>query len=379
MLKNKKRNKKKLRVLIALSLIPGFGCRRVFKLLKKIEDPGEIFALSKRKLRMIEDIGEASALSILSFNNWDEVDEIIRATEKSGSQIITLADPEYPSLLKQIYDPPILFWLKGNYEALSKPGVAVVGTRNTSQYGRNMAKKLTGELADQGLCIFSGLAYGIDSIAHRTALDHKAPTVAVLGSGIDNLYPKENTDLANNIVKSGGAVITEYPLGTNPDAVNFPVRNRIVSGMSLGVLVVESGIKGGSMITADLGLDQNREVFAVPHPLGNPSGTGCNYLIKRGAAKLVQTIDDVLEELPVEYSTAGDSSSPQETAKPDWRKSELDESAIKICEALEKKAYQIDNLSEELGIDTSRLLVILLNLEMENLVQQKAGKVFELK
>jgi DNA processing protein len=269
--------------------------------------------------------------------------------------------------------------MKGDPKALSKPGIAVVGTRNTSAYGRNMAKKLTGELADQGMCIFSGLAYGIDSIAHKTALEHRASTVAVLGSGIDNLYPKKNTALANDIVKSGGAVITEYPLGTNPDAVNFPVRNRIVSGMSLGVLVVESGIKGGSMITADLGLDQNREVFAVPHSLGNPSGTGCNYLIKRGAAKLIQTVDDMLEELPVEYSGNEESGIENEPPKLNWRDQDLDKPSARICEVLEKQAYQIDDLSEELGINTSQLLVTLLQLEMEGLVQQKAGKIFELK
>ncbi|MEX0844417.1 MAG: DNA-processing protein DprA [Balneolaceae bacterium] len=376
MLKNKK--KKKLRVLVALSIIPGFGCRRVYNLLKQLDDPEEIFGLSKRKLRTVEGIGEASALSLLSFDDWDKVDHIIAETEKNGSQIITMADAEYPALLKQIYDPPVLLWLKGNPEALSKPGVAVVGTRNTSAYGRNMAQKLTAELAEQGLCIFSGLAYGIDAIAHKTALEHNALTVAVLGSGIDNMYPKKNAGLANQIVKSGGAVITEFPLGTNPDAVNFPVRNRIVSGMSLGVLVVESGIKGGSMITADLGLDQNREVFAVPHPLGNPSGTGCNYLIKRGAAKLVQTVDDILVELPIEQSSESKTVT-EEVAKPSWREKDLDKISAKICETLEKEPYQVDALSEVIGINTSQLLVSLLQLEMEGLVLQKAGKVFELK
>jgi DNA processing protein len=201
--------------------------------------------------------------------------------------------------------------------------------------------------------------------------------VAVLGSGIDNLYPRKNADLANRIVKSGGAVITEFPLGTNPDAGNFPVRNRIVSGMSLGIVVIESGIKGGSMITADLGLDQNREVFAVPHPIGNPSGTGCNYLIKRGAAKLVQTVDDILEELPVEYEVDSESHSVAEE-KASWRDKDLDETAIKICKVLEEKAYQVDDLSDAIGINTSQLLVSLLQLEMDGIVLQRAGKNFEL-
>lgn len=370
------KNRKKLRVLVALNIIPGFGCRRVYALLKKLGDPEKIFGLSKRKLRTVEGIGEASALSLLTFNKWDEVDAILDQTEKSGSKLLSLADPEYPALLKQIYDPPILLWFKGNADALSLPGIAVVGTRNTSAYGRNMAKKLTGELAEQRLCIFSGLAYGIDALAHTAALEHGAPTVAVLGSGIDNVYPRKHTGLANDIVRSGGAVITEFPPGTNPDAGNFPVRNRIVSGMSLGVLVIESGIKGGSMITADLGLDQNREVFALPHPLGNPSGTGCNYLIKRGAAKLVQTVDDVLEELPVQHNSSTEKE--QEKTKPAWRELELNELSKSICSVLETKAFQVDELSEKIGVNTSKLLVQLLQLEMDGLVNQKAGKIFEL-
>jgi DNA processing protein len=168
-------------------------------------------------------------------------------------------------------------------------------------------------------------------------------------------------------------------LGTNPDAGNFPVRNRIVSGMSLGVLVIESGVKGGSMITADLALDQNREVFAVPHPVVSPSGTGCNYLIKRGAAKLIQTVDDITEELPNRSGVEHTARSIQESSKRNWRKEDLDERSIQICEILEEKAYQVDDLSDKLGLDTSQLLVALLQLEMEDLVSQKAGKIFELK
>ncbi|SMO43463.1 DNA-processing protein DprA [Gracilimonas mengyeensis] len=370
---------KKRRVLIALSLIPGFGCRRVLNLLKQVEDPAEIFHLGKRKLRSIEGIGEASALSLLSFDGWDEVDEILAKTEQVGAQIITLADENYPPLLKQIYDPPILLWIKGNPEALSKPGVAVVGTRNTSAYGRNMAQKFSEALVNQGLCVYSGLAYGIDAIAHKSALSKNGATVAVLGSGIDWIYPAKHKPLTQQIVESGGAVITEFPPGAKPDAGNFPVRNRVVSGLSHGVLVIESGIKGGSMITADLGLDQNREVFAVPHPLGNPSGTGCNYLIKRGAAKLVQTPDDIFEELPMEWANRAEESIPKETQKKSWREAELDADAQKICKVLEGKPWQVDALSEEVGMQTSQLLVALLQLEMEGIVLQKAGKVFELK
>lgn len=368
-----------LRTFLALNLISGLGSKRIKLLAQAFEEPSTIFKLSKTELRSVETIGEASALSILSFDNWDEVEEIIKATEKVKAQIITIADPEYPPLLKQIYDPPALFWIKGNPEVLSKPGIGVIGTRHATTYGKKTAEKLSKELGEQGLCIFSGLAHGIDAIAHKAALDVGAPTVAVLGSGIDNLYPRENAALANRIVKEGGAVITEFPLGTNPDAGNFPVRNRIVSGMSLGVLVVESGMQGGSMITADLALDQNREVFVVPHTLENLSGSGCNYLIKTGAGKLVQSVDDILEELPLEQ---GDTSSSTKKEIPEpklWQEEDLDDLSKKVCELLERGEAQIDAIGDELGVNTSQLLVTLLQLEMKELVVQKAGKIFQLR
>ncbi len=368
-----------LRTFLALSLISGLGSKRIKFLAKAFDEPSTIFNLSKTELRSVETIGEASALSILSFGKWEEVDQIIKNTEKVKARIITIADPEYPGLLKQIYDPPALFWLKGDPEALSKPGVGVIGTRNATNYGKKMAEKFSSEIGNQGLCIFSGLAHGIDAFAHKAALDVGAPTVAVLGSGIDNLYPRENADLANRIVREGGAVITEFPLGTIPDAGNFPVRNRIVSGMSLGVLVVESGMQGGSMITADLALDQNREVFAIPHSLENLSGSGCNYLIKTGAAKLVQTIDDILDELPLETGKKN-SSEKQIIPNPKlWKEEELDELSQKVCEYLEKGEAQIDSIGDDLEVNTSQLLVSLLQLEMKDLVIQKAGKIFSLK
>lgn len=368
-----------LRTFLALSLISGLGSKRIKLLANAFDDSSQIFSLSKTELRSVETIGEASALSILAFKRWDEVDQIIKATEKVKARIITIADPEYPSLLKQIYDPPALFWVKGNHEALSKPGVGVIGTRHATSYGKKTAEKLSKDLGEEGLCIFSGLAHGIDAISHKAALDVGAPTVAVLGSGIDNLYPRENADLANRIVKEGGAVITEFSLGTMPDAGNFPVRNRIVSGMSMGVLVVESGIKGGSMITADLALDQNREVFAVPHSLENLSGSGCNYLIKTGAAKLVQTVDDILDELPIDQGEKSSSTKKELPSPKLWKDEELDELSKKVCEFLESGEAQIDAIADELELNTSQLLVTLLQLEMKGLVVQKVGKIFSLK
>ncbi len=367
-----------LRNLIALSLIPGFGARKIREFVRSEETIANLFSLSKSKLRSFEGVGEASALAILSFKDWDRVDSIISNTERIGARFVTISDPEYPELLKQIYDPPTLFWMKGNPEVFEKPGIAVIGTRNPSVYGKKKAAQLAGELAEKGFSIISGLAYGIDAIAHRAALDANGSTVAVLGSGIDNIYPQKHLQLAKDIVKSGGAVISEFPLGTKPDAVNFPVRNRIVSGMSLGVLVIESGMQGGSMITAELGLDQNREVFALPHNLDNLSGSGGNYLIKKGAAKLVQVLDDIVEELPVMYNEKAKEEKVDWPEKQKWRELDLDHLSKSVCEKLEEEPFQIDDLSEVLQLNTNELLVVLLQLEMAGLVRQKAGKIFEL-
>ena len=372
-------NKSILRNLIALTLIPGLGSKRVRHLVQECDQLENLFNLSKTQLRSYEGVGEATALAILSFDDWESVDQQIEDTDKIGAQIITMRDPEYPNLLKEIYDPPILYWLKGDPEALKKPGVAVVGTRNASTYGKKQAQKFSTKLAEKGLCIFSGLAYGIDTIGHQSALNVGGTTVAVLGSGIDNLYPKSNTEIANAIVKSGGAVISEFPLGMIPEKNNFPLRNRVVSGLSLGVVVIESGIKGGSMITAELALDQNREVFAIPHHLENPSGTGCNYLIKKGAAKLVQVVDDILVELPIDFESDGNSAKELPKKAPSWKEYKLDKLSTSICEQLEQQSFQIDDLADELNLHTSELLVALLQLEMQDIITQKAGKIFELR
>ena len=371
-------NTSNLRNLLALNLVQGFGPKRVKLLLQKFPDIDRIFNLSKSELKTIEGIGEATALAFLSFDNWNVVDKLLEATVKINAKILTIVDEAYPDILKQIYDPPILLWYKGNINILKKPGVAVVGTRNATAYGKKITKKLSSELSNSGLCIFSGLAHGIDAQAHQTTVQVNGITVAVLGSGIDRIYPTQNKALADAIFKSGGLVISEFPPGTKPDAVNFPVRNRIISGLSLGTLVIESGVKGGSIITAEIALDQNREVFAVPHPVDSASGTGCNYLIKNGA-KLVQTVDDIIEELPLEENIQHSLPNDKLIKTLSWRELELDELSKKICEQLEESEYQIDALSDKLNISTSQLLVTMLSLEMKQIVTQKAGKVFGLR
>jgi len=244
-----------------------------------------------------------------------------------------------------------------------------------------MAQKFAKELVDHDLTIISGLAYGTDGAAHQATVDAGGKTVAVLGSGIDWIYPSDHKGLAKEIVETGGAIISEFPLGTAPEMGNFPVRNRIVSGMSLGTLVVASGLEGGSMITAKSALDQNREVFVIPHPVGHPNAIGCNSLIKRGMGKLVQNVEDILCEISIhieEKEAESDSEDKSRSSQDKWQSMELDNLSTGICEALDEQPLHIDQLAEQLEIKTHKLMPKLLELEMQGAIRQTAGKNFEL-
>ena len=366
------------RALLALQLVPELGLRRIKLLLQKtgVENASDIFHLKLPDILRIDGIGRNVAQNILNFKNWGKVDEILKKTERTDADFLSIDDADYPELLRHIYDPPILLWIKGDKKALNLDGIAVIGTRRPGKYGVNQAGEWVNRLVENGMCINSGLAYGIDSVAHREALQAGGKTVAVLGSGIDVLYPAKNSFLVHRMIEKGGAVITEYPPGTAPDAVNFPERNRIVSGMSHGVLVIESGIKGGSMITARSALDQNREVFVVPHMLNYPGGEGCNYLIKSGQGKLIQTISDILDEISVQTGNQPEPSS--EAAAKRWETMELDEESKRICKLLQGGEIHIDHISEKTGKPAYTLLSVLLDLEMKGAIKQKAGKYFEL-
>ena len=367
-----------VREFVALHLIDNLGAQRIRKLLQGVDHPQLIFRLQRHELESIRGIGPKTADDILTFNEWDEVDRILEKTERTGAQIMTYWDEDYPTLLRQIYDPPIMLWIKGDRTALQGAAISIVGTRKADTYGRKMANQFATELAEQGLTIISGLAYGIDGVAHKATVDAGGTTVAVLGSGIDWIYPSDHRGLAAQIVQTGGAVISEFPLGTAPEMGNFPVRNRIVSGMSLGTLVVASGLDGGSMITAKSALDQNREVFVIPHAIGHPNALGCNSLIKRGMGKLVQNVEDILTEVEVHFEKDPSPGKEAVSAEKEWKSHDLDELATQICQILEQDISHIDRLAEKLGMPSQKLLPTLLDLEMQGCVRQKAGKNFEL-
>lgn len=377
---NKRRKRKKtsaprLREYVSLLLVPSLGARRCKLLMEKFGSARAVFRAPASELKKVESIGEATARQILTFNRLEEADRILEKTARYGARIVSWEDDDYPALLPHIYDPPLLLWVLGDSGALRLPGIAVIGTRRAGRYGLAQAERLSGELARSGLAVVSGLAYGIDAAAHRAALKAGGTTIAVLGSGIDIIYPPAHRGLASEIVRSGGAVISEFPLGTRPDAGNFPVRNRVVSGMTLGTLVVESGEKGGSMITATSALDQCREVFALPHAAGTGHGEGGNGLIRRGLAKLVTNLGHILEELPLRAEPPVPDTGGRE---PRWKTMELDELSRRICGLLGEGPRHVDELAAELEIPVPRLLGRLLELEMNKCVRQRKGRLFEL-
>lgn len=277
---------------IWLSLIKNLGSKRKLKLLELYKTPEKIYKLTKEELMNINGIGEIIANDIIISKNEKILNYHIKYMEENNIKIINICEKNYPQLLKEIYDPPVSLYVKGNIEILNSKNIGIVGCRECTEYGKKAAKYFAYNLAKQNINIVSGLARGVDSYAHLGSLS-TGRTVAVLGNGLDMIYPKENIELANAIIRRGGAIISEYPCGTNPDKMNFPARNRIISGMSNGIIVIEAKEKSGTLITVDFALEQGREVFVVPGNINSINSVGTNDLIKQGA-KLVTTYRDVL-------------------------------------------------------------------------------------
>jgi DNA processing protein len=366
---------------LALALTPGLGPTRARRL---VELMGSIEAVFTASLTELEAAGiQAVSAQSLSTGRSLELahDEMARAAA-AGVHIVALEEPAYPGQLKQIYDPPMVLYVRGELDVISRPGIALVGTRHPTPYGTGVAERLACDLAARGLIIFSGLARGVDAAGHRGAIAGKGKTVAVLGTGIDVIYPKENTLLVEQILALGGALISEFAIGTFPAPQNFPIRNRIISGISLGVLVVEAAEYSGTRITSRCALEQNREVFAVPGNVTNKNSWGPNTLIKQGA-KLVATWEDVWEELPapvrlaLEPAAANESQAGQTASL--FGESELPPHEKKIFALLKAdEATHIDEIVERLepGLSSSEIFAALFELELAGKVKQLPGKNF---
>lgn len=361
------------RALLALSMVPGVGAGRVRQLITHFGSAQLVLDAPAKVLKQLKGVGKGLAQAIATFDGYDAIDEQFQWAERAQATLLPFWHLGFPAQLDRIYDPPAFLWVRGDINILSTNSIAIVGTRKPSAYGIKAAAYFAEALSDQGFTIVSGLAYGIDAEAHQTTLKAGGHSVAVLGSGIDRIYPAKHAGLARDLMLQG-AVVSELPLRSKPDAVNFPKRNRIISGLTLGTLVVEAFEKGGALITARLAVEQNREVFAVPGSMFHATAGGCHALIKMGQAKLVCQVDDILEELGEHITGANGQASSRATQQIDL--STLGTVEKRLYDVLSTDPVQIDVICREAGLDVSTALVYLLSLEFKGLVFQLAGKQF---
>ncbi len=354
---------------IALSRVKGLGRVTFKKLIAHFDDPAAAFSSTPSELSAIEGVDASVIEGLRGFSEWDEVEKEIRRAEKAGARLIPFSDVNYPPRLRTIADPPPVLYVKGELRAEDDRAVAVVGSRIASEYGRRVAYHLCRDLASLGFTVVSGMARGLDGAAHEAALGAGGRTIAVLGSGVDRPYPPEHEKLYHRI-RENGAVISELPMGTRPLAFNFPARNRLISGLSLGVVVVEATEKSGSLITAALALEQGREVFAVPGEVGASRSRGTHRLIRQGA-KLVESAADIVEEIaPQLLKRAGAPGSGVERLLPQQARAE----ARKIYALLRERSAQIDDVIESSGLPPAEVSEILLELELQGYIRQLPGK-----
>jgi DNA processing protein len=368
---------------MALTLTPGMGPTRIGRAVKSLGAAERLFEASLTELEATGMPAQSAQFIFEGKARATAEDEMTRVADAGGS-ILTQDDEAYPDGLREIYDPPAVLWIRGNAELLARPGIAVVGTRHPSPYGAGMAEMLSRDLANRRLVILSGMARGVDTAAHKGALEAGGKTVAVWGTGIDVIYPKENKKLAENIVASGGTIVSEYPLGTFPAPQNFPIRNRILSGMSVGVLVIEAAEYSGTRITARLAMEQNRDVYAVPGNVTNKNAWGPNTLIKQGA-KLTATWEDVWEDLPSQVrlqledelrAAAGDESKIAESASLFSNKPLPEHEQMVLNRLRHDESVQLDDLIEQLEAElgSAEIFTALFELEIAGHVRQLPGK-----
>jgi len=354
---------------VALNLVLGRNLRLAKRVVEHFTSIRDVFASGRKELISLG-LEKDQAEKIVSPEILDYASRELEKIERLKFSLVTIEDKEYPGYLREIFDPPFVLYCAGKLDILKGPAVSVVGTRSPTPGGRAVAEKISCELASRGIVIVSGLARGIDSCAHRGALNG-GKTVAVLGSGLNRIYPKENRSLYDRIMEKG-VVVSEFPLGTPPLGFHFPIRNRIISGLSMALVVVEAAQRSGSLISARLALEQDREVMAVPGSVTSPQSRGTNWLIKNGA-KLVENWEDVAEELPSPLREALLSQKEQKKELPALKPEEK-----KVFELIKDDSVtHIDELVEETEFSVSELLSILLNLELKGLISQRPGKYFQ--
>ena len=356
--------------LIALNMIPHIGPVRLRNLQDRIGSPAAILGASRDQLLSVPGIGEAAADAIVGWESGVDLAGELRRIREFGCTVVTWQDADYPPLLKQIYDPPILLYVKGTLSPRDKNSVAIVGSRQTTHYGINVARKFGYQLAYVGVTVVSGGARGIDTAAHQGALNAKGRTIAVLGTGINIVFPSENVALFEKIIENG-AIMTQFPFNRPADKQSFPIRNRIVAGMTLGTVVVEANLTSGALITANFANEAGRQVFAVPGSIDSPRSKGCHNLIKNGA-KLCEGAEDILSEFEYLFPASNRPPSASETGV--LPALELSEHEQIIYELLSHEEISIDDVIQKSGLPVSTVSVALLSLEMKRLIRQLPGR-----
>ena len=355
---------------LALHSLPEIGPVYARKLLSVFKRPENIFSASIKELMLAEGIGAKRARKIAGFDQWKQIEDEIAGAEKNGIRLVSLGDSSYPSLLRRIPDAPLILYIQGEFQDSDRFAVAMVGSRGATPYGIQMAEKISSNLARMGITVVSGMARGIDTVCHKGALSAGSRTIAVLGCGIDITYPPENGGLKRAIASSG-VVVSEFPPGTLPIRENFPRRNRIISALSLGVIVVEATLDSGSLITVGYALDQNREVFAVPGNVTSRYSKGTNYLIKKGA-RLVESADEVIEELGPQLKGI----LKEEQLKDPKTLPDMTDDERKLFGHLSSEPRHIDTIIRDIKMPTPKALSVLLSLELKGIVRQSEGKQF---
>jgi len=358
--------------LVALNLVEHVGPVRVRQLLEHFGDAPAILRASRQQLLQVRGIGEETAEAIASWEKTIDLNAELKRISDFGCRIVTQADAEYPESLRQIYDPPVVLYVKGQLLSKDKNAIAMVGSRMTTHYGIETARKLAYQLAYVGVTVVSGGARGIDSAAHQGALSGKGRTICVLGTGINLITPPENADLFERIA-ANGAVITQFPFNRPGDKQTFPIRNRIVAGMTLGTVVVEANLTSGALITSHFATEYGRQVFAVPGRIDSPRSKGCHDLIKKGA-KLCESAEDILCEFEYLFPASNRPATPNETGV--LPALELSDNEQKVYDTLDHQEAGIDEIIRHSGLPTSAVSVALLSLEMKRVIRQLPGKVF---
>ncbi|MCK4357524.1 MAG: DNA-processing protein DprA [Candidatus Cloacimonetes bacterium] len=346
---------------LKLVSINSLGPSKIQKLLKIFKSPKEIFKYDNKQLSNLTFLSKNTINEISKNENNEFIENQLNLLEKYNVRLVSITENEYPDLLKFIYNPPILLYIKGNILPRDSRAIAIVGTRKPTNYGKIMVQKIGREIAKTGFTIVSGLAYGIDSCAHKAALDAGGRTIAVCGTGLDIVYPSVHTVLAKDIIQSG-ALISEFPLGTKIEAWNFPTRNRIISGMCKGTFVIEGKKTSGALLTAKMALDQNRDVFALPGNVNYPQSEGPNYLIKLGA-KIVTNAQDILEEYHFKMQVESERITPKMTKE--------EGEVYKLLQKNDKN-LSLDEMVEQSDFSPAQLSAMLLNMELKGIINRGA-------